>query len=184
MSKATTLAIGTPDGFDVSDNADFTIEKTHTLVCKPAGESLKLSDPNIPATLLPLLNALIEHMSASVSAVSARHALPLFPFISGLAALCACECKRCLLIATQESHAWKPADLMISRYAGTPFPPPPPPHSNLNPLTENLPVVDDPPRISSDPKTWRCAASGMTTNLWLNLSTGYIGGGRKNHDGR
>ena len=42
----------------------------------------------------------------------------------------------------------------------------------------------DPPRISSDPKTWRCAASGMTANLWLNLSTGYIGGGRKNHDGR
>lgn len=77
VSKATTLAIGTPDGFDVSDNADFTIEKTHTLVCKPAGESLKLSDPNIPATLLPLLNALIEHMSASVSAVSARRASPL-----------------------------------------------------------------------------------------------------------
>jgi hypothetical protein len=71
VSKATALAIGTPDGFDVSDNADFTIEKTHTLVCKPGGESLKLSDPNIPATLLPLLNALIEHMSASVSAVSA-----------------------------------------------------------------------------------------------------------------
>ncbi len=89
VSKATTLAIGTPDGFDVSDNADFTIEKTHTLVCKPAGESLKLSDPNIPATLLSLLNALIDHMSASVSAVSARRALPLFPFMSGLAALCA-----------------------------------------------------------------------------------------------
>ena len=69
-STATVLAIGTPGGFDVSDNADFTIEKTHVLVCKPDGESLKLSDPNIPTKLLMLLNSLIEHMSASVSAVS------------------------------------------------------------------------------------------------------------------
>jgi hypothetical protein len=52
------------------------------------------------------------------------------------------------------------------------------------PQAENLPVVPDAPRISSDPKTWKCAASGMATNLWLNLSTGYIGGGRRNHDGR
>ena len=69
-STATVLAIGTPGGFDVSDNADFTIEKTHVLVCKPDGESLKLSDPNIPTKLLMLLNSLIDHMSASVSAVS------------------------------------------------------------------------------------------------------------------
>jgi hypothetical protein len=69
-SKATALAIGTPDGFDVSDNANFTIEKAYNLVCKPGGESLKLSDPNIPTRLLLLLNSLIEHMSASVSAVS------------------------------------------------------------------------------------------------------------------
>ena len=38
-------------------------------------------------------------------------------------------------------------------------------------------------KISQDPKTWVCEASGMTENLWLNLSTGYIGGGRKNWDG-
>jgi ubiquitin carboxyl-terminal hydrolase 5/13 len=37
--------------------------------------------------------------------------------------------------------------------------------------------------ISNDPKTWRCEASGDTSNLWLNLSTGYIGGGRKQWDG-
>jgi hypothetical protein len=70
-SKATAIAIGTSDGFDVSDTANVIIEKTHTLVCKPGGESLKLSDPNIPTRLLLLLNSLIEHMSASVSAVSA-----------------------------------------------------------------------------------------------------------------
>jgi len=38
-------------------------------------------------------------------------------------------------------------------------------------------------KISSDPKTWACEMSGATDNLWLNLSTGYIGGGRKNWDG-
>ena len=37
--------------------------------------------------------------------------------------------------------------------------------------------------ISNNPKDWRCERSGDTENLWLNLSTGYIGGGRKNWDG-
>ena len=36
---------------------------------------------------------------------------------------------------------------------------------------------------SSDPAAWRCEKSGASENLWLNLSTGYIGGGRKNWDG-
>jgi len=38
-------------------------------------------------------------------------------------------------------------------------------------------------RISSDPKTWKCQESGLTENLWLNLSTGHIGSGRPNWDG-
>ena len=38
-------------------------------------------------------------------------------------------------------------------------------------------------KISNDPKTWHCELNGDTNNLWLNLSTGYIGGGRKNWDG-
>jgi ubiquitin carboxyl-terminal hydrolase 5/13 len=38
-------------------------------------------------------------------------------------------------------------------------------------------------KISSNPKDWKCEMSGDTENLWLNLSTGYIGGGRKNWDG-
>jgi ubiquitin carboxyl-terminal hydrolase 5/13 len=38
-------------------------------------------------------------------------------------------------------------------------------------------------RVSQDPTTWRCEQSGDTENLWLNLSTGYIGGGRRNWDG-
>lgn len=38
-------------------------------------------------------------------------------------------------------------------------------------------------KIPQDPKLWRDEETGATDNLWLNLSTGYIGGGRKNWDG-
>lgn len=38
-------------------------------------------------------------------------------------------------------------------------------------------------KISPDPKRWKCEESGMTENLWLNLSTGHIGSGRRNWDG-
>lgn len=38
-------------------------------------------------------------------------------------------------------------------------------------------------KISNDPKKWVCEESGRSDNVWLNLSTGYIGGGRKNWDG-
>jgi ubiquitin carboxyl-terminal hydrolase 5/13 len=38
-------------------------------------------------------------------------------------------------------------------------------------------------RIPQDPKQWKDEASDATENLWLNLSTGYIGGGRKIWDG-
>jgi ubiquitin carboxyl-terminal hydrolase 5/13 len=37
--------------------------------------------------------------------------------------------------------------------------------------------------IPQDPSQWKDEATGTTENLWLNLSTGYIGGGRKNWDG-
>lgn len=48
---------------------------------------------------------------------------------------------------------------------------------------KDLPQVDNGVKISPDPLTWKCEDSGLTENLWLNLSTGYIGSGRKNWDG-
>lgn len=33
--------------------------------------------------------------------------------------------------------------------------------------------------IPSDPNQWRCDETGVTENLWLNLSTGVIGSGRQ-----
>mmetsp|Transcript_14362 Transcript_14362/g.21525 ORF Transcript_14362/g.21525 Transcript_14362/m.21525 type:complete len:869 (-) Transcript_14362:55-2661(-) len=47
----------------------------------------------------------------------------------------------------------------------------------------NLEQLDNGKIISNNPKNWACEASGDTGNLWLNLSTGYIGGGRKHWDG-
>ena len=48
---------------------------------------------------------------------------------------------------------------------------------------ESLPFVDNGVTISSNPSNWKCEKSGDTDNLWLNLSDGFIGGGRKNWDG-
>ena len=48
---------------------------------------------------------------------------------------------------------------------------------------ENLEQLNTGKKISQDPSLWKCEKSGDTNNLWLNLSTGYIGGGRKNWDG-
>ena len=43
--------------------------------------------------------------------------------------------------------------------------------------------LDNGKKISPNPKDWKCEESGMTENLWLNLSTGYIGSGRRYEDG-
>ena len=47
----------------------------------------------------------------------------------------------------------------------------------------SLPFVDNGIVISPNPSDWKCQSSGDVENLWLNLSDGYIGGGRKNWDG-
>jgi len=69
--------------------------------------------------------------------------------------------------ATQtDVSAWEAmTDIPVSKYA------------------EALIQLDNGKKISPDPKTWKCEESGMTENLWLNLSTGYIGSGRANWDG-
>jgi ubiquitin carboxyl-terminal hydrolase 5/13 len=71
-------------------------------------------------------------------------------------------------VATQQDvKAWQmDEEIPVSKYAN-----------------DNLPYVDNGVLIDPNPKTWKCAASGDTENLWLNLSDGYIGGGRKHWDG-
>ncbi|KAK9833553.1 hypothetical protein WJX81_005633 [Elliptochloris bilobata] len=38
-------------------------------------------------------------------------------------------------------------------------------------------------QVPADPAKWACDETGVTENLWLNLSTGFIGSGRQNWDG-
>jgi hypothetical protein len=44
---------------------------------------------------------------------------------------------------------------------------------------ENLPQLESGRKISPNPADWRCDETGVTENLWLNLSTGHIGSGRQ-----
>ena len=71
-------------------------------------------------------------------------------------------------VATQQDvKAWQmDEEIPVSKYAN-----------------ENLPFVDNGVVIDPNASTWKCQASGATENLWLNLSDGYIGGGRKHWDG-
>jgi len=48
---------------------------------------------------------------------------------------------------------------------------------------KDLPFVDNNILVSPHPSKWKCQKSGDTENLWLNLSDGFIGGGRRNWDG-
>ncbi|WIA38801.1 hypothetical protein OEZ86_002085 [Tetradesmus obliquus] len=48
---------------------------------------------------------------------------------------------------------------------------------------EGLPQLDSGRKISPNPADWRCDETGVTENLWLNLSTGHIGSGRQFADG-
>lgn len=64
----------------------------------------------------------------------------------------------------KEATTWQ-EDILPSKYA------------------EDLVQLDNGKKISSDPSNWECEESGSKENLWLNLSTGFIGSGRRNWDG-
>jgi ubiquitin carboxyl-terminal hydrolase 5/13 len=71
----------------------------------------------------------------------------------------------------QQVQAWQADDdeIPVSKYANA---------------TTALPFVDNGVKIDPSPSTWKCQTTGATDNLWLNLSDGYIGGGRKHWDVR
>eukprot|EP00934_Nitzschia_sp_Nitz4_P004125 Nitzschia sp. Nitz4//scaffold64_size103689//67382//69975//NITZ4_004441-RA/size103689-snap-gene-0.118-mRNA-1//1//CDS//3329556145//4115//frame0 len=48
---------------------------------------------------------------------------------------------------------------------------------------DTIPFIDNGVTISPQASDWKCEKTGATDNLWLNLSDGFIGGGRKNWDG-
>jgi hypothetical protein len=63
-------------------------------------------------------------------------------------------------VTNQETAAAWEEERAVSKYA-----------ANLEQLTTGR-------RISPNPKDWKCDETGVTENLWLNLSTGHIGSGR------
>jgi ubiquitin carboxyl-terminal hydrolase 5/13 len=73
-------------------------------------------------------------------------------------------------ISTQQDvKVWQldTSDIPVSKYAN-----------------ENLPFLDNGVLIDPDPTSWKCQLDpSHVQNLWLNLSDGYIGGGRRNWDG-
>ena len=72
------------------------------------------------------------------------------------------------LSVRQDLSAWEldQEEKPVSKYAAT------------------IPFVDNGVTVSSNPAEWRCQQSGVTSeHLWLNLSDGFVGGGRKNWDG-
>ena len=77
------------------------------------------------------------------------------------------------------------ADLPALLLFPSPIPPvlvprrPSPPSCPSCRYAEGLPQLDAGRKISPNPKEWRCEETGATENLWLNLSTGVIGSGRK-----
>ena len=66
--------------------------------------------------------------------------------------------------------AWEEEPRAVSRYA-----------ADLPQLEEGLGSHGR--AIPSDPARWKCDETGVMDNLWLNLSTGFIGSGRANWDG-
>ena len=56
--------------------------------------------------------------------------------------------------------------------------------AKVSQYAENLPQLDTGlgkwgREIPSDPAMWSCDETGVKENLWLNLSTGFIGSGRQ-----
>lgn len=53
----------------------------------------------------------------------------------------------------------------------------------ISKYADSIDFVENGVIISPNPTEWKCGKTGATDNLWLNLSTGFIGGGRRNWDG-
>ncbi|KAI8100790.1 hypothetical protein M9434_005181 [Picochlorum sp. BPE23] len=53
----------------------------------------------------------------------------------------------------------------------------------ISKYAESLELLPCNRKVPMDPKEWKCDETGVTDNLWLNLSTGHIGSGRPQWDG-
>ena len=90
--------------------------------------------------------------------------LPLEGLPEALSAACERIARKRGFHDTEETKAWQETR-EVSRYA------------------LELAQEDNGKKIPSDPSKWRCEETGESGNLWVNLSDGHIGSGRRHFDG-
>ncbi|KAH8062796.1 hypothetical protein JL721_8704 [Aureococcus anophagefferens] len=145
----TTLGVGVDDGFEAED-AKYDVVKTRSLAVVRDGA----------VTLVPLPDDAVPDFVAAcaTAALDAEGADPRGTQKFNPTSMCA---------DANRENAWALADeeLKESKYAAS--------------LVQLAPAEggrSEP--LSPDAASWRCEESGAAENLWLNLSTGYVGGGR------
>ena len=153
----TKLAINMEGGFEAAA-ARYVVSKQHSLAVwtGSALEEVALPNNELPEFVSNICTAIIDHNGMRLRA-QVQYNIP---------AACILRCADYTVCLPRQAEAWDgDKDRFESKYAAA------------------LAQLGNGKKISNDPKSWRCEVSGETENLWLNLSTGFIGGGRKQWDG-
>ena len=193
-AKKTKMAIGVDGGFDADDSARFTLVKRHAIV-HVAGGAEQWRVPFAAAAAAAAAAtatagdsdggsgggvgdaAAAEAEAAAAAAAAVRAALPSVLTAAADGVIAHAGHQR-----QQDVAAWEEAEEFAeSKYAA------------------DLPQEDRGAAgaaaaaagggsggsggVSPNPADWVCAESGAKDNLWLNLSDGFIGSGRRNWDG-
>lgn len=159
--QPTRLAIGVEGGFAAGPAPKFEVEEKLALAVVSPPASGSSSSSSSSAILIPLPCQALPDLVSRVCKAVAEHAPA---------------------AKQEEAHSWE-EERRVSRYA-----------DGLEQLSPGVyPGADKfgaggaaaPARrlVSPNPSEWRCDETGATDNLWLNLSTGFIGSGRRNWDG-
>jgi ubiquitin carboxyl-terminal hydrolase 5/13 len=165
-SAPTKLAIGLPGGFD-TDTPAFDVVKEHAIVvfldADPNNVESRVTFPWTP----PAPPASSSSAASAASAASSGPAHPAPPVPEFLLTVAAALLAHEDVSVAQAASAWQDARPVSA-------------HSL------DLSQLPNGKAVSRNPKDWACEAPGgcdKTENLWLNLSTGFIGCGRRQYDG-
>jgi hypothetical protein len=140
--------------------------KAHALVLMPGGERVPLPCADLPELVIAVTDAVIVRMVVPVVV-----ALDVFSFSARRLRNCPSSSTTTTphhpkkqaheSVTAQETVAAWEEERRVSKYA------------------DGLEQLDTGRKISPNPADWRCDETGVTENLWLNLSTGHIGSGRQ-----
>lgn len=142
----------------------YSLDKAQALVVLPEGLRIPLPCPQLPELLLQSLTAIAVSASVLFShqSVCSCHTQDVMKFLVHLASSPQHTSHQAHDSASrQEQVAVWQEERRVSRYA------------------HDLPQLDTGRVVPSQPSQWKCEETGVTENLWLNLSTGFIGSGRQ-----